>query len=126
MKFTLLAVRCCCLLASLTPLAAGTIAQAEDTRFPNSEDLRHVKGIGSPLLSPDGQQVLFTMTDSTADGAKSHLWLVGTAGGAAHQLTYSPSTDKRGEHNGVWAPDGNAILFVAKRGDTTRSSSACR
>jgi dipeptidyl aminopeptidase/acylaminoacyl peptidase len=120
MKMTPLAVRCLCTLASITLLAAGTFAHAEDQRFPNSEDLRHVKGIASPLLSPDGQQVLFTLTDSTADGAKSHLWMVDIAGGAPHQLTYSPSTDKRGEHNGVWAPDGGAILFLAKRGDNTQ------
>jgi dipeptidyl aminopeptidase/acylaminoacyl peptidase len=120
MKMTLLAVRCLCLVAPLTFLAPCASTYAEDARFPNSEDLRHVKGIASPLLSPDGQQVLFTLTDSTADGAKSHLWLVGVAGGAPHQLTYSPSTDKRGEHNGVWAPDGSSILFLAKRGDNTQ------
>ena len=120
MKMIPLAVRCLCPLASITLLAAGTLAHAEDPRFPNSEDLRHVKGIASPLLSADGQQVLFTLTDSTADGAKSHLWMVGIAGVAPHQLTYSPSTDKRGEHNGVWAPDGGAILFLAKRGDNTQ------
>jgi dipeptidyl aminopeptidase/acylaminoacyl peptidase len=120
MKMSLLAVRCLCLVASLTLLAPCALTQAEDPRFPNSEDLRHVKGIASPLLSPDGQQVLFTLTDATADGAKSHLWLVSVSGGAPHQLTYSPSTDKRGEHNGVWAPDGGSILFVAKRGDNTQ------
>jgi len=120
MKMSLLAVRCFCLVASLTLLAGCASTYAEDLRFPNSEDLRHVKGIASPLLSPDGQQVLFTLTDSTADGAKSHLWMVAVAGGAPHQLTYSPSTDKRGEHNGVWAPDGGSILFTAKRGDNTQ------
>jgi dipeptidyl aminopeptidase/acylaminoacyl peptidase len=96
------------------------LARAEDSRFPNSEDLRHVKGIASPLLSPDGQEVLFTMTDSTADGAKSHLWTVLVSGGASRQLTYSPSTDKQGEHSAVWAPDGSAIFFLAKRGETTQ------
>ena len=120
MKMTLLAVRCLCLVASLTLLAPCALTQAEDPRFPNSEDLRHVKAIASPLLSPDGQQVLFTFTDCTADGAKSHLWVVSVAGGKPHQLTYSPSTDKRGEHNGVWAPDGGSILFLAKRGDNTQ------
>src|ERR1700678_4093870 len=120
MKMTPLAVRCLCLLAPLTLLAQCASTQAEDPHFPNSEDLRHVKAIASPLLSPDGQQVLFTLTDSTADGAKSHLWLVAVSGGTPHQLTYSPSTDKRGEHNGAWAPDGGSILFVAKRGDATQ------
>ena len=96
------------------------VVQAEDVRFPNSEDLRHVKAIASPLLSPDGKQVLFTVTDATADGGKTHLWLVSTARGAARQLTYSPVADKRGEHNGVWAPGGEAILFLAKRGENTQ------
>ena len=105
-------------------LAAGGVARAEEPRFPNSEDLRHIKAIASPLLSPDGKQVLFTVTDATADGAKSHLWIVPVSGGAARQLTYSPgasaSADKRGEHNGAWAPDGSAIFFLAKRGENTQ------
>jgi dipeptidyl aminopeptidase/acylaminoacyl peptidase len=108
------------LLASLAlPLASAT-AYAEEPRFPNSEDLRHIKAISAPALSPDGKQVLFTLTDATADGAKSHVWLVAVSGGAARQLTYSPTTDKRGEHNAVWAPDGSAIFFLAKRGENTQ------
>ena len=118
MKFFQLTVRCLCVVVSGSVLCVS--ARSETPRFPNSEDLRHVKGIASPLLSPDGQQVLFTMTDATADGAKSHLWRVSISGGLAHQLTYSPAADKRGEHNAVWAPDGGAILFLAKRGDNTQ------
>ena len=94
--------------------------RAEDPRFPNSEDLRHLKGISAPELSPDGKEALFTMTDATVDGAKTHIWMVPVAGGPARQLTYSPSTDKRGEHNAVWSPDGSAIFFLAKRGETTQ------
>jgi dipeptidyl aminopeptidase/acylaminoacyl peptidase len=99
---------------------------AEEPRFPNSEDLRHIKGIGGPQLSPDGKLVLFTVTDATADGAKSHLWMVavpesGTANaGAARQLTFSPESDKKGEHSAVWSPDGSSIFFIAKRGETTQ------
>ncbi len=104
----------------MSMLAACVTARAEDPRFPASEDLRHIRAIAAPLLSPDGKQVLFTMTDATADGAKSHLWLVGVGGGSAHQLTYSPAADKRGEHSAVWTPDGSAILFLAKRGETTQ------
>jgi dipeptidyl aminopeptidase/acylaminoacyl peptidase len=103
-------------LLSLATLCFAT--GAEQSRFPNSEDLRHIKGLGGPSLSPDGQEVLFTITDATADGAKSHLWLVAVAGGAARQLTFSPAADKRGERGAVWAPDGSAIFFLAKRGET--------
>ena len=79
--------------ATLVLSAAASLAHAEDPRFPNSEDLRHIKSIAAPVLSPDGKQVLFTMTDATADGAKSHIWLVPVAGGAARQLTYSPAAE---------------------------------
>ena len=97
------------------------MAGAEDPRFPNSEDLRHIKAFGAPVLSPDGKQVLFTLTDSTADGAKSHLWLAPTGGaGTARQITYSPAADKRGERGGTWAPDGSAIFFMARRGETAQ------
>ena len=73
--------------------------------------------MGDPSLSPDAAQVLLRITDSTADGAKSHLWLIDTKGGAPRQLTFSPDSDKRGERNGEWMPDGSSILFIARRGE---------
>jgi len=91
-------------------------------RFPTNEDLRHIRAISAPLLSPDGKQVLFTVTQSTAERGGSHLWLVPVQpdGEKARQLTFSPPSDKRGEHDGQWAPDGSAIFFLAKRGDHTQ------
>jgi len=122
MKRSNFALRIFCGLVFLLILLSSACrpARAQEPRFPNSEDLRHIKAIAAPQLSPDGTEVLFTMTDATADGAKSHLWIVSVAGGAARQLTFSPSADKRGEHNAVWAPDGGAIFFLAKRGETTQ------
>ena len=96
------------------------LSKAEDLRFPNSEDLRHIKALGSPQLSPDGKQALFILTDSTADGDKTHVWSVSIDGGPARQLTYSPAADKRGERGATWSPDGSAIFFLAKRGETTQ------
>ena len=55
------------------------------------------------------------MTDATAGGAKSHLWLTGVDGEDPRRLTYSPDVDKRGEYDGEWMPDGQSIL--AKRGE---------
>jgi dipeptidyl aminopeptidase/acylaminoacyl peptidase len=104
--------------SSLTPARALT---AEEPHFPTTDDLRHLKAIGGPQISPDGRQVLFTVTDSTADGGKSHLWLVGTTSGdKPRQLTFSPPSDKRGERNPQWAPDGSSIYFVAHRGEQTQ------
>ena len=77
--------------------------------------------MGQPLLSPDGKQVLFTVTDATADGAKAHLWVVATDGSEkARQVTFSPPSEKGGERGAQWAPDGSAVYFVAKRGERTQ------
>jgi dipeptidyl aminopeptidase/acylaminoacyl peptidase len=106
-------------------LACAGLAHAADQpkeHFPTSEDLRHIKAVGGPQLSPDGRSVLFTVTDSTADGAKSHIWVVATTGGAdtLRQLTFSPPADKRGERDPQWSPDGGAIFFLAHRGEHTQ------
>ena len=100
---------------------ATVVLAAEEPHFPTSDDLRHLKAIGGPQLSPDGKFVLVTITDSTADGAKSHLWLVATGGAdKPRQLTFSPPAEKRGERNPQWAPDGGAIYFLAHRGEQTQ------
>lgn len=103
---------------------AGLMHAADQLRphFPTSEDLRHIKAVGGPQLSPDGKNVLFTVVDSTADGAKSHVWIVGTTGGpdSLRQLTFSPPAEKRGERDPQWSPDGKAIFFLAHRGEHTQ------
>jgi dipeptidyl aminopeptidase/acylaminoacyl peptidase len=97
-------------------------AEVKSPHYPTSEELRHVKAMGAPLLSPDGSQVLFSVTESTADGAKVHLWLVPTSPGPerARQITFSPPAEKRGERGAQWAPDGSAIYFLAHRGEHTQ------
>jgi dipeptidyl aminopeptidase/acylaminoacyl peptidase len=103
-------------------LAAGVLRaeSAPAAHFPTTDDLRHLKSIGGPQLSPDGTMALFTVMDATADGAKAHVWVAPTNGSEkARQLTFSPPADKRGEHNPQWAPDGSAIFFLAHRGEHT-------
>jgi dipeptidyl aminopeptidase/acylaminoacyl peptidase len=100
-----------------------TEAQQTAPHFPTNEDLRHLKSLSNPQLSPDGKQILFTVNHATADGAASHLWIAPAPGNGtdkARQLTFSPPSDKRGEHDAQWAPDGSAIFFLAKRGDHTQ------
>ena len=108
-------------LAFVLITAASMLCAAEEPHFPTTDDLRHMKSIGGPLLSPDGKLVLVTVTDTTADGGKSHLWLVSTAAGEKpRQITFSPPSEKRGERNPQWAPDGSAIYFLGKRGEQTQ------
>ena len=103
-------------------LRAADEPKPAEPHFPTTDDLRHLKAMGGPELSPDGKQVLFVVTDSTADGAKSHLWVVAANGDkdSLRQLTFSPPADKRGERGAKWAPDGSAIFFLAHRGEHTQ------
>jgi dipeptidyl aminopeptidase/acylaminoacyl peptidase len=101
-------------------VAAIAPAQEKPATFPTNEQMRHFRTMSAPRLSPDGRQVLLQITDATADGAKNHLWLLGVDGTPARQLTYSPEADKRGERNAEWMPDGQSILFLAKRGEHTQ------
>ena len=107
--------------SAASPSADAKPAAQAAPHFPTTEDLRHLKSIGAPLLSPDGKQVLFTITEATADGGKTHFWLAPADGKEkARQITFSAPSDKRGERGGQWAPDGSAIYFLAKRGEQTQ------
>jgi dipeptidyl aminopeptidase/acylaminoacyl peptidase len=102
-------------------LLAGTVSTVQGAApgFPSNEDLRHVRSLSDPRLSPDAGRVLVQIADSTADGGRSHLWLVDVAANTSRQLTWSPAADKSGERHGRWALDGSAIVFLAKRGERT-------
>ena len=115
-------IACAAFVLSHPSITVAQAAPVPQPHFPTTDDLRHIKAISAPLLSPNGKQALFTVTDSTADGGKSHLWLVPIPAGSesARQLTFSPPSDKRGEHSAQWAPDGSAIFFLAKRGKHTQ------
>jgi dipeptidyl aminopeptidase/acylaminoacyl peptidase len=127
LRFRLALPLVCCavassFLAAQSGATAPTSSQAEP-HFPTNEDLRHTKALSSPQLSPDGKQILFSLNQATAEGGASHLWLVPAPGNGtekARQLTFSPPSDKRGEHHAQWAPDSSAILFLAKRGESTQ------
>jgi dipeptidyl aminopeptidase/acylaminoacyl peptidase len=103
----------------VSDVGIASLASAE-SHFPSNEDLRHVRAMTEPQVSPDGRRVLVQISDSTADGAHSHLWLVDITPNTARQLTWTPATDKVGERIGRWMPDGDSVLFLAKRGEQTQ------
>src|SRR5579864_2862502 len=104
-----------CAIMVLLAGAASVPLHAADGGIPSNEDLRHVRAIADPQVAPDGSRVLIRVTDATAEGGRQHLWLVDVGANSVRQLTYSPATDKLGEHTGRWLGDGGSILFLAKR-----------
>src|ERR1700758_2212463 len=118
MLFTMLKTLPAAALAALCALFPCLVHAASD--FPTDEDLRHIRAMAQPRLSPDGRNVLIQITNSTADGAKSHLWIIDIRQNAPRQLTWFTPQDKRGEFGGRWMPDGRSILFLAHRGEHTQ------
>lgn len=96
-------------------MVLGSGLEAATPGFPANEDLRHVRALSDVRLSPDAGRVLVQIADATADGGRSHLWLVDVAANTSRQLTWSPAADKGGEHHGRWVQQGAAIVFLAKR-----------
>jgi dipeptidyl aminopeptidase/acylaminoacyl peptidase len=109
--------------------AAGLAAQ----HFPTNEDLRHLRVISAPELSPDLHHVIAMVQESTADGAQTHVWMLNTDGSAPRQITFStvPATaagagaetrrsGAGGERSAEYLPDGSAILFLAHRGEKSQ------
>jgi dipeptidyl aminopeptidase/acylaminoacyl peptidase len=99
------------LLAASFP--AAVIAQQH---FPSNDDLRQLRAISTPVLSPDGKHVVVVIQDSTAEGGRSHLWLLSADGHAPRQLTYPQGPkDTAGESEPEYLPDGSAILFLSRK-----------
>ncbi len=103
-----------------TPGRAQEGAGPHSTRPLQVEDLFRIKGVGSPVVSPDGEWVAYTVsTPATPDKKGStRIWMVGSSGaGPPIPMTaegYSAS-------NPEWSPDGQYLSFMASRGDSAET-----
>ncbi|HSN88513.1 MAG TPA: hypothetical protein VL025_17260, partial [Thermoanaerobaculia bacterium] len=91
-------------------------AQAAERRPLTAEDLWAMERVAGPAISPDGRQVVFSVTRYSVEENKGNgdLWLVPTDGSAPpRRLTWNEGADG----SPAWSPDGQRIAFVSKRGD---------
>jgi dipeptidyl aminopeptidase/acylaminoacyl peptidase len=80
-----------------------------------ADDLYRFRFVADAQMSPNGEDILFTVTrfhpDKKKDTYQSHVWHVSASGGTARQFTNSNES----ESNPRWSPDGGRVLFLSAR-----------
>jgi hypothetical protein len=90
------------LITSIAPFSA--VFAQDDPRPLTIDDLMAMKSVSSPVISPDGDLVVYSMRvrDMDEDKSNSQLFMVPTAGGDPIPMT---SVDTSAG-NAQWSPDG--------------------
>ena len=99
---------------TMEPATTNT-APAPAMRTMTAEDLYRLRFVHEVRLSPDGLQVVFSVTQADGDANRNRtaLWLASSDGSApARQLT----SGERRDTGPRWSPDGSKIAFLSDRG----------
>jgi dipeptidyl aminopeptidase/acylaminoacyl peptidase len=108
------------LLLSCASLHLARAADAPKKRDITLDDLAKLQRVGSPALSPDGEWVLYSVSqiDAKEDKSHTHLWMVKWDGSTDLQLTW----DKEGASSAKFSPDGKYISFMSSRPGPAKGS----
>jgi hypothetical protein len=93
-------------------------ADAPKKRPINLDDLARLQRVGPPVVSPNGEWVVYTVVqvDIKEDKAPTHLWMVKWDGSVRIQLTYGKDAASAPR----FSPDGRYISFMSGRPGTAK------
>ncbi len=102
------------LITGLLALAAAGVS-AQEARLLEPEDLFELKSVGSPVISPDGGWVAYTVSTTSLeeDRTDSRIWMASTTDDTVLPMTGDGSSAS----NPQWSPDGRFLSFIASRND---------
>ena len=97
-------------------VAAPLVAQQDELRPVNHEEVWLMKRLDAPVISPDGRHAVVSVTEPSyeEDGDVADLWLIAVDGSQPPRRLTATSSAESGVD---WRPDGGAIVFSAKRSE---------
>ena len=102
-------------------IAIGVCLQPHPHAFqaggtPTIDDLISLRRAGSPVISPDGRYVAYTVRDASWDENNYHteIWLADATTGETRPLT---NHAKKSSASPAWSPDGSTLAFATDRDD---------
>jgi dipeptidyl aminopeptidase/acylaminoacyl peptidase len=101
------------IILALFLLAAPLAFAAEQSQRLSAEVLWQLQRVGSPVVSPGGDQVVVPVTTYPEDGedAKSQLWMLSAEGKTAQRPLTAAEANASGP---VFSPDGSRLAFARK------------
>jgi Tol biopolymer transport system component len=105
-------------LSLVTATAIGVVlsvisASTQVAGVPSIDDVISLKRVGSPAISPNGQQIAFTIRETNWDdnAYETEIWLADAATGQSRQLTNA----RKSSSAPAFSPDGAWLGFVSDR-----------